>query len=223
MPDLDATTTLDRLTTYGPYFTVGTGSVPDGNWQPTATLRERAVRDDLVAATAERMGVAEARVAASTLFFGYAARLWSVAVGSIVVAGRCVNLDIEELLWRSESGALHLHLEHPRFGGPADAEVLDGQLAPLIAAWRDTVAPGLLWGNTASALCGAGEVLGPDADVVVAALFRDVRLSDTLDPASGRRRSCCLFYRTGSGGVCGDCPFPAAPLVQKHSGPELRS
>lgn len=152
--------------------------MPDRPWQTTAALRERAVRDDLVAATAVWMGVAETRVAAPTLFFGYAARLWSVAVGSVVVAGCCVSLDIEELLWSSESGALSLHLEHPRFGGPADAEVLDGQLAPLIAA---------------------------------------------LDPASGRRRSCCLFYRTGSGGVCDDCPFPTAPLVKEHSGPEIRS
>ncbi|MGW0018163.1 (2Fe-2S)-binding protein [Rhodococcus sp. NPDC003382] len=213
MPDLDATTTLDRLTAYGAYFTVGTGPVPTGTWQPTATLRDPAVRDDLVASTAERMGVTETRVAASTVFFGYAARLWSVAVGSVLVAGRCVSLDAEGLLWRSDSGALNLHIRQPCFGGSAVAEVLDGQLAPLIDAWRDIVAPGLLWGNAASALRGTGEVLDAEADAITAPLFCDPRLGAALDPESGRRRSCCLFYRTPSGGVCGDCPFPASPLA----------
>lgn len=211
MPRPDAPTTLGRLAAHGSYFTVGTGPVPPGTWQPTATLRERAIRNGLAAATADRMGVTEARVAASTVFFGYAARLWSIAVGSTVVAGRCVSLGAEELLWRSESGTLHLHIERPRFGNPAATEVLEGQLAPLIEAWSDTVAPGLSWGNAASALRGTGSVLGPAADTVVAALFRDERLSSALDPATGRRRSCCLFYRTSSGGVCGDCPFPSAP------------
>ena len=151
--------------------------------------------------------------AASTVFFGYAARLWSVAVGSVLVAGRCVSLDAEGLLWRSDSGALNLHIRQPCFGGSAVAEVLDGQLAPLIDAWRDIVAPGLLWGNAASALRGTGEVLDAEADAITAPLFCDPRLGAALDPESGRRRSCCLFYRTPSGGVCGDCPFPASPLA----------
>ncbi|WP_420749667.1 (2Fe-2S)-binding protein [Rhodococcus sp. O3] len=217
MPDLDATTTLDRLATHGSYFTVGAGPVPTGTWQPTATLREPAARDDLVASTAELMGVTETRVAASTVFFGYAARLWSVAVGSVAVAGRCVSLGDEELLWCNESGSIRLHIRQPRFGGPAESEVLDGQLVPLIDAWCDIVAPGLLWGNVASALRGAGGVLGASADAVTAALLRDARLSAALDPVSGRRRSCCLFYRTPSGGVCGDCPFPTAPLVEQDT------
>ena len=58
-----------------------------------------------------------------------------VAVGSVLVAGRCVSLDAEGLLWRSDSGALNLHIRQPCFGGSAVAEVLDGQLAPLIDAY----------------------------------------------------------------------------------------
>jgi len=124
-----------------------------------------------------------------------------------------VSLGDQELLWCNESGSFRLHIRQPRFGGPAELEVLDGQLAPLIDAWRDIVAPGLLWGNAASALRGTGEVLDAEADAITAPLFCDPRLGAALDPESGRRRSCCLFYRTPSGGVCGDCPFPASPLA----------
>nr|WP_240954859.1 (2Fe-2S)-binding protein [Rhodococcus sp. 105337] len=43
------------------------------------------------------------------------------------------------------------------------------------------------------------------------ALLDDPRLIGSIDRATGRRRSCCLFYRTANGGVCGDCPFPTPP------------
>ncbi|HEY9313711.1 (2Fe-2S)-binding protein [Williamsia sp.] len=200
-----------RMSASGMYFTLGTGPVAGGDWQPTATLRQPAIRDRVVAEVARQLGVDEVRVAASTLFFGFAARLWSVAAGTRQADGRCVSIAPEELLWRSVNGSLHLHLEVPRMGRSPGVEVLDDQLEPCIEAWKDIVAPGLLWGNTTSALLGAAGVTKDTTAGWVVALLGDPRLQQTLDPNTGLRRSCCLYYRTPGGGVCGDCPFPSAP------------
>lgn len=209
----DVTAMLARLAQKGPYFTVGTGPVPAGDWQPTATLRERSVRNRVVGQVSAALNVDEDRVAASTLFFGYAARLWSVAAGTRQDDGRCVHLGPDELLWRSVNGSVQLHLEAPRMGRSARVEVLDQQLDPCVEAWRDIVAPGLLWGNTTSALLGAARITGDTRSRWVCALLDDPRLQLTVDPLHHRRRSCCLFYRTPGGGVCGDCPFPSPPTT----------
>ena len=214
----DAAMLLARLSESGMYFTLGTGPVAEDDWQPTATLRRPAVRDRVVEEVARQLDVDEIRVAASTLFFGFAARLWSVAAGTRQADGRCVSIGPQELLWRSVNGSLHLHIEQPRMGRSARTEVLDNHIDPCIEAWRDIVAPGLLWGNTTSALLGAAGVTGDTTSRWVTALLNDPRLQLTLEPNTHRRRSCCLFYRTPAGGVCGDCPFPCAPSVGPTTG-----
>ena len=205
----DAAAVLERIAALSPYFAVSTGPVSDSRWQPTSALRDCTVRDPLVSDTAHRMGTGETRVAASTLFFGYAARMWSVALGSVVDSGRCIRLDPETLLWRNDGG-LRLHIVDPEFGS-ATGEVLDDQLEPLIEAWSDIVAPGLMWGNSASALIGAGRVIGEAAQTHIDTLLDDPRLACALVRSTGRRRSCCLYYRVPGGGVCGDCVFPSPP------------
>ncbi|WAL45607.1 MULTISPECIES: (2Fe-2S)-binding protein [Rhodococcus] len=200
---------LERIGAWSPYFRVGTGPVDD-TWHPTSDLRDPAVRDALVATTAARMATDEMRVAASTFFFGYVARLWSVAIGSVVDSGRCVRLDPEQLLWRDDAG-LQLHIVEPEFGGEVAVEVLDAQVEPLVDAWSEVAASGLLWGNTASALVGTAQMIGSDARPHIDALLNDRRLADTVDPTTGRRRSCCLYYRTPTGGLCGDCFFLTPP------------
>lgn len=204
---------LARLAERGPYFTLGTGPLTGSHWQPTATLRDRPVRDRVVDEMALALGVDEVRVAASTLFFGFAARLWSIAAGIRQSDGRCVSLAPDELLWRADNGTLQLHIEVPRMGRSARTEVLDNQLDPCIESWRDIVAPGLLWGNTTSALLGAVGMTGQTGSRWVTSLLNDPRLQLTMDPKTRRRRSCCLFYRTPTGGVCGDCPFPSPPTT----------
>ena len=213
----DAIGVLERIALWSPYFRVSTGPADD-RWRPTADLADPATRDVLVADTAARMGTDEPRVAASTLFFGYVARVSSVAIGSVVDSGRCIRLDPRQLLWHNDAG-LHLHITEPGFGDDIVAEVLDRQIEPLVRAWRDVVAGGLLWGNAASALIGAGRVIGSDAQPLVDAALSDPRLAESTDPATGRRRSCCLFYRTSTGGVCGDCVFPSPPKIRSEEMP----
>ncbi|MFE3251930.1 (2Fe-2S)-binding protein [Streptomyces sp. NPDC059209] len=102
-----------------------------------------------------------------------------------------------------------------------------GHLVPLAAALRadGRISPGLLWGNAGSALAGAVRELGawsrrvgrPEAGeraaAIGAALFTDPGLRTTGVSWNGtfRRRSCCLYYRCPSGGLCGDCVFDRPP------------
>ncbi|MFC8079767.1 (2Fe-2S)-binding protein [Streptomyces sp. NPDC057307] len=100
-------------------------------------------------------------------------------------------------------------------------------LVPLATALRadGSVSPRLLWGNAGSALAGAVRELrgwsrrvgrpeaGERADAIGAALFThpDLRTTGVSRDGSFRRRSCCLYYRCPSGGLCGDCVFDRPP------------
>ncbi|WP_405850558.1 (2Fe-2S)-binding protein [Streptomyces niveus] len=102
-----------------------------------------------------------------------------------------------------------------------------GHLVPLAAALRadGAIAPRLLWGNAGSALAGAVRELrvwsrrsgrpevGERADDLGAVLLTHPDLRATGVPGDGtfRRRSCCLYYRCPSGGLCGDCVFDRPP------------
>ncbi|MEU3842990.1 (2Fe-2S)-binding protein [Streptomyces sp. NPDC028635] len=198
----------------------------------------------------------EARVAASIAHQGLAARLWSVALGCAVLYGTLPDLDPGLLRWdprgsapddlwltalRPDPHASTAPGDHTR-AAPQDLAraVLDGHLHPLAAALRarHRLAPGLLRGNAASALAGAGRHLQgwalahdhPDAAsrarALTAALLAHPHLAGAgtpTGPATGtptgtpagpqgfRRRSCCLYYRVPGGGVCGDCCFPRPP------------
>ncbi|MET9556179.1 (2Fe-2S)-binding protein [Streptomyces sp. NPDC006645] len=102
-----------------------------------------------------------------------------------------------------------------------------GHLVPLGAALRadGAIAPRLLWGNAGSALAGALSELrvwshragrpeaGERAAAIGAALFThpDLRATGRREDGTFRRRSCCLYYRCPSGGLCGDCVFDRPP------------
>jgi iron complex transport system ATP-binding protein len=208
----------------GPYFAVAVGPDEGPGWRPAGDLyAEPAVLVALVERVRERLGTPERRVAASIFFQGWAARLWSVGLAMLVHTGRLPVLTPATLRWRDVGGTVYLRVERPELGpGSAErlAELVVGQhLEPLAGAVRRAVPMSgrVLWGNAASALRGAAEVLGA-AQVLgtaqllgrepAAALAGSVgsrgRLRDTLD-ATGRRRSCCLYYRVPGGRICGDC------------------
>ncbi|MFK4547041.1 hypothetical protein RKD29_006637 [Streptomyces tendae] len=181
---------------------------------------------------AAALGTAETRVAASVAQQGLAARLWSVALACAARYGHVPDLDPRLLHWDPEATApddLWLTEVHAL---PADTEtvadvVLATHLAPLTEAVHDRygVARGLLRGNAASALTGAGRELDRwarrqgQADAAARARSLTAGLlahpllagAGTLTGTSFRRRSCCLYYRVPGGGVCGDCCFPSPP------------
>ncbi|WP_329430621.1 (2Fe-2S)-binding protein [Streptosporangium sp. NBC_01495] len=211
------------------YFELGIGPIEAG-WRP---LTDLAADLDLlrrrIIDVAGRLGTDELRVAASILFQGLAARLWSPVVGAVVTHD--LLLDLAPVHWReASSGPLPLRAERPtgrRILDPAGVaeplyrEVLTEVLEPLAWSVREIVriAPGLLWGNAASALAGTVRTIAhrrPELAARATALGRELLAlgvlrggGDLVEPVPGQpffvRRSCCLFYRLPKGGKCGDC------------------
>lgn len=230
---------LTALRPLGGFFVLRTGSPADLSAPPldqTYAGRPAAVQPDAVAdrvaVIADRLGVRESRVCASLAQQGLAARLWSAALACAALYGRVPDLDPHLLRWDAAATApddLWLTEVRPLPGDPGTlaGTVLHAHLRPLGEALtrRYGVAPGLLWGNAASALAGAARQLDqwarlntrPDvahrAAHLTNALFAHPLLRDT-GARSGtgfRRRSCCLYYRVPGGGVCGDCCFSRPP------------
>jgi ABC-type cobalamin/Fe3+-siderophores transport system ATPase subunit len=224
--DPAAVAALAELGNVSPYFALGTGPL-NGGWRPVEQLyRDKGLLAETVDRVQARMEVTELRVAASTFFLGFAARLWSIGLGSVAGYGMLVDLPPERLLFREHDGQITLHLESPETRRHEDLDaaladmVLDRHLTPLALGLRrlGPISDGLLQGNTASALLGAARVFDGDrtatsgwdlARRVVAdpRLSGAVRFSDT----GYRRASCCLYYRTPHGGLCGDCALSRVP------------
>ncbi|MFF1352093.1 (2Fe-2S)-binding protein [Streptomyces sp. NPDC058322] len=214
----------------GGFFALRTTAPPQGAHRPLARLYagEQAPLTARIDTVAARLDTSERRVAASVAHLGMASRLWSVALGPAALTGRFPALSPGDLhwdprppapddLWLDGTGSL-----------PATAcrirEVVQyGHLVPLAeAVHRDgPLSDRLLWGNAGSALAGALRQLlawarthhRPDAAAraraLAAELFDHPDLRNTGAPhdAAFRRRSCCLYYRTPGGGLCGDCVF----------------
>ncbi|MFE4665022.1 (2Fe-2S)-binding protein [Streptomyces sp. NPDC056716] len=183
----------------------------------------------------------ETRIAASIAQQGLAARLWSVALGCAVRYGHLPDLDPRLLRWDPDASApddLWLTELRPRPADPGTiaAMVLHGHLEPLAAALRTQVRlpDGLLRGNAASALAGAGRELDhwarrngrTDAAARARELTRELLAhpllagTGTLTGTAFRRRSCCLYHRVPNGGLCGDCCLkgPRRPSPDSASG-----
>ncbi|SDD36180.1 (2Fe-2S)-binding protein [Actinokineospora iranica] len=188
-----------------------------------ALYGDRAALGEAVARVGRRLGVAEARVAASALHFGIVTRVWSVAIGALAAGG--VVPDVDRVRFRL-TGDAFVRLSLPEPGGwtaPADPApllsrlVVDEHLRPLHRALRAAtrVAEGLLWGNAAAALRMAAETGGDPAR----RLFGTPELAAALSP-DGTRRSCCLYYRAHAGAVCGDCPLDGAAVTACRGKPQ---
>lgn len=208
----------------GPFFEISTDPAEevDPTWRPLARLEPGPLRG-LIKEYGRRLGTSEDRVAASILFQGIAARVWSPVLAAAVQG---VVPDLSSLRWRWLPGApIALWLAEPGAMPCPDgvaAAVLRSAvgeiLQPVREVFRLTVklADGLMWGNAASALAGTlrPAAVRPDLGVPMNALVRDLLEREPLKgtggfvrPGSFLRRSCCLYYRIG-GGYCDDCPLP---------------
>ncbi|WP_434599400.1 (2Fe-2S)-binding protein [Streptomyces sp. A5-4] len=224
---------LAEVASVGGFFALRT-EAPDGAHVPLARIYagEDAPLAFRVEKVAGRLQAPERRVAASIAHLGLAARLWSVALGPAALYGEFLDLPAFDLHWDADlSSPDDLWLAAPRtLPGTADRirEVVQtGHLVPLADALRKggAISPALLWGNAGSALAGAARELhtwarkngrpevGERALRLAAELLRhpDLRSTGTLRGAAFRRRSCCLYYRCPSGGLCGDCVFGRPP------------
>ncbi|MFJ2585106.1 (2Fe-2S)-binding protein [Streptomyces sp. NPDC087538] len=214
----------------GGFFALRTTAPPDGEHGPLARLYagEQAPLTGRIDTVAARLGTSERRVAASIAHLGLASRLWSVALGPAALTGSFPALSPGALHWDPRPPAPDdLWLDGteslPGTACRIREAVQYGHLVPLAeAVHRDgPLSDRLLWGNAGSALVGALRQLlawarthrRPDAAAraraLAAELFDHPDLRDTGAPhdAAFRRRSCCLYYRTPAGGLCGDCVF----------------
>lgn len=231
---------LTELSAVSSYFAVSTGIADGADWRPVTQLyTDEKLLAGAVAHVRERIGAPDLRVAVSTFFLGFAARLWSIGLGGVAEHGLLIDLDPDQLWYTDSEGAVRLHLPNPvAWQGssaneslePALADmILTGHLEPLAAAVQrlGPISERLLLGNAASAVLGAARALrwhsgGDLADEPGWALARklcdDERLTGTIcfngSDTDYRRTSCCLFYRTPGGGLCGDCALTHKPPVR---------
>ncbi|GGR53101.1 IucA/IucC family C-terminal-domain containing protein [Streptomyces roseolus] len=223
-------------TLLGGFFVLRTVPPPaGGDHRPLARLYDGDAASDgplhaRVDQVAARLRAPERRVAASVAHLGLAARLWSTALGPAALCGRFPALDPAELRWDPALTAPDDLWWSGADTRPATVDALreavqTAHLVPLHAALaRDgRISPRLLWGNAASALAGALRELirwsrlhdRPEAADRAAALVQGLLdhpdLVGTLRGPALRRTTCCLYYRSASGGLCGDCVFDHAP------------
>ncbi|MHA7650499.1 (2Fe-2S)-binding protein [Mycobacterium sp. ML4] len=207
---------LSEISTYGGFFALAVGEDPTG-WHPV-TQSYATGYSDLIAATVARYRTADLRIGASLVHLGHAARLWSPVL-ACVLAHRVIP-DLTDLQ-RADEGA-HLRLPEPT-GEPASPcsellyrVVVQDHLEPLAAGLQVGLAPGLLYGNIASALAGTSRMLlsaRPDLREPITRITTDLLRTGELGGTGVitsadldfRRNSCCLFYRLPGGGKCGDC------------------
>lgn len=235
-----ATRVLTELRAFGPYFTVTVRDEPpaDGGWRPVVELYDAGSSglSGLLQVTLDRLDTRDRRVAGSILHQGYAARLWSVALGAALDGGIVVGLPAASLFWRSTGDSLVELLAVAPTGTRVPTEptgevarrvhaaVLDDHVHRLACAVRGAtgISGTVLAGNAASALVGTLRVLagseldGPARQLAGALLagpsLRGTGAADlTGSPPSFRRASCCLFYRVPGGGLCGDCILTEPP------------
>ncbi|XVS61990.1 (2Fe-2S)-binding protein [Actinosynnema sp. CA-299493] len=193
----------------------------DHTGEPLRSLHtDPAALTEAVRRVGARFEAAEARVAASTLQFLVAHRLWSVALGAL--AGGGVVPDLVGVRYRvDEDASVRLSLPDP--GGwttTGDAAplllraVVEDHLVPFHRGLRAVVkvADGLLRGNAAAALRSALRPLPADLGTLGDRLLSTPLLRGALS-SDGTRRSCCLFYRTPTGHTCRACPLVGAAVT----------
>jgi iron complex transport system ATP-binding protein len=208
------------------YFALTCGPANDDRLPVQQLYTDHALLESILERVRTRIGATERRVAVSTFFLGFAARLWSIGIGTVIGHRLLPDLAAQDLSFDESGGHVTLHIAEPRGWQGDDLEpmladiVLDGHLTPLAAALsrRGPIAPKLLRGNAASALLGAANQYdrhraSDAARRMAERLCADHRLSGAIvfGETGYRRASCCLYYRTRSSGVCGDCVFTAVP------------
>lgn len=208
---------LAEISTYGGFFALTVGGDPAG-WHPVAQSYATGYAD-LIDATTGRYATSDLRIGASLVQLGHAARLWSPVLACALA--HHVIPDLTDLQ-RADDGA-QLRLPQP-VGVPVATVspellyrlVVQDHLDRLAAGLQVGLAPGLLYGNIASALAGTSRQMllaRPDLRVPIArtttALLDIGNLAGTGVITSAnldfRRNSCCLYYRIPGGGKCGDC------------------
>lgn len=198
------------LEEFGPFFAISLHAVcPPAPWRPLAELPTAPELADRVRQVEDSLG-GDRRVAASVAQLGLVARLVSPVLAAAVRHG--VLLDLGGGCWQPPlDSTFALSLPAPgRTGVPAGAlagVVSQGPVAELTAAIGrlGAVSHRVLAGNIAAAVNGAALLLGPACYPAAADMLAGIPGEPSRPGPAFRRRSCCLRYRLGGAGYCGDC------------------
>jgi hypothetical protein len=263
---LELAAALERAADAGDFFRLTL--LPDGpaapeGWQPAHLLiddpavlagRVSAGRRLLAGLAGLPESGVERRAAASVVFLGLAARIVAPCLGAAALAGAVPAIRLPGLYWQDRSGSTALGVSRaevvPLAGSAANravvaaellTDVLQATVVPLLQAFRYgfELSTQVLWGNVASAVGGAVQVLAGAvpagaamADAIGRELLGRAPLIGRTEPlpaatrvaaagsAAGtgwppRRRSCCLYYRVPGGGLCADCVLTRVPSPRR--------
>lgn len=218
---------LNAVAAYGGFFAIAVGDVDADGWRP---LTDGCA--DLIDVTAKNYNTTDKRVAASLVQMSIASRLWSPALACALRYG--IVPDFTGLQRAANSAALRLPDptgeridDEDRLAASLYDVVVRRNLEPLADGLRVKVAPGLLYGNIASAMVAATRALytlQPDLRDPGTKLARAL-LDTQLLAGTGtvkynlayRRRSCCLYYRVAAGAKCGDCGLVRSTPARRPS------
>ncbi|MFJ5680167.1 ferric iron reductase [Streptomyces sp. NPDC093097] len=227
-PDTDrALRLVPQLAGFGRFFDVGIGAVPAGARPWTELASDPAALAGRIDGVARRLAPVERRVAASVMFQGLTARVWSPLIGAHLCHGVLLDLTPGALHWLpAPGGAVPLHCARPvvhREAAPAAVYERGRELLePVATALRALlpISPRVLWGNSASTVA---EALGAVTSARPELAERARELGEALTergrhaglgiwvpgaaPANRRyqRLSCCLYHRKSGVAPCGDC------------------
>jgi hypothetical protein len=204
---------MQLLSECGPFFAIALHADPLAMpWRPVADLAGSAELVEWIGRVQAGLH-SDRRVAASVVQLGLAARLVSPVLAAAVRHG--VLLDLGTGYWQPPlTSTVALSLAAPAGGstGAVSSQALarvvsQGPVAELTAALGrlGSVSPRVLAGNIASAVNGAALQLGPDSFAAAAGMLAGLAGEDGRPGPGFRRRSCCLRYRAGDLGYCGDC------------------
>ena len=223
---------LKKVGMIGSYFSVGVGAC-DG-FVVVDEFCAAGHLDAALAAVAHRIGSNEARVAASSLQYEFAERLWSISLG-------CWHLDevvpdLRSLVCQAApNGRIRFRIAEPdgvEQAGPEPARIATSIAAQVIPHLNTVhhrlrattrVADGLLWGNAATGAALATRTLtARDGDRRVGEVAKMLLASPPMaghlhDSEILRRRTCCLYYRTAARRTCGACPLAGSVAASRRA------
>jgi hypothetical protein len=223
---------VEDLAALGPFFAVQIhrpgASSPGSDWRRFDELvaaphrldrRVRAVGRALSGQDPKTMSPIDLRIAASTAQFGIVARLLAPSLAVAVLTGRRVSLAPADLWWQDRLGrpfplSVQLHSRESREMATIAGSAVES--VTLMALLRYGVPQRVLWGNVASAVNAAAQLIAvarPDFASAAVGIADQVLSNPRLEGGrlrsapDLRRASCCLVYRvTGATvPVCADC------------------
>ncbi|HEY8457292.1 MAG TPA: (2Fe-2S)-binding protein [Actinopolymorphaceae bacterium] len=226
----DAWPILHDVSSLGEFFTVARVTTAPSTPALADLYAGHPALADAMQVTGDALRTSEPRVAASILFQGLAARLWSPVIGAVAKHGVVLALPPATTWWSPALAGGRLHVADPELvlGPPhGSAEraadsitrvVIERHLRPLVAAMlsRIRLAEAVLWGDAASALVGTTAVVmrgwprhTPTVQAIADALLRKPPLVDTwrrttrgrpANPIDSFVRTSCCLYYRVPGG-----------------------